>query len=478
MVESAEVPDLGEERVRRAVRRWLEEDEQGRALLAELADDPTAGDALRRRLEIVAPAEVRSYLRMSGGNVEKIISVAKAEQLHVHQDSPSRRALLRLFLTPLSTTVPVGGDEPTVVRVRIQNDDVKEKVVELKVGGWFSDLSEIEGGPRLAVPAGGYVDTRVRIAIPTAFAASLPAGSHPFEAQVIATEAERASAWAESAVALEVLPYQAIQGELHPPVAVCEDWKALWVDYSLAVQNSGNEPAEIKVKAHFDAASMMVETAAGSVSLSLGSTRYLPVHARPLRHNLSLGTQTHSFDLQISTQHGGRYEVSGKLSQPTLFTRSRMWKWGFAGAVVVLAVTAFTFPTSSDFQSRPTGPTSGSIDTSRTVASRTTLTTPLSDPSSVVLAFYQAIDQHEYHTAWALLSARKLGMTYEQFKQGFTRTDSVTVADLKANGATVSVRVVANEDHYSRKSTYAMTYTIKDGLIVEGTVDAEHHEAT
>lgn len=93
-----EIPDLIEERARRAVRRWLLEDQESHALLADLEDDPIGGEiALKERVEQSAPAEVKTYLRMSGGSVEKLVNVAKAEQLHIHNTPSVERPLVRLF---------------------------------------------------------------------------------------------------------------------------------------------------------------------------------------------------------------------------------------------------------------------------------------------------------------------------------------------------------------------------------------------
>jgi hypothetical protein len=96
-------------------------------------------------------------------------------------------------------------------------------------------------------------------------------------------------------------------------------------------------------------------------------------------------------------------------------------------------------------------------------------TTGPAPPDQVVENFYDAINAHDYQTAWALLAGNKLGQTYQQFVAGFARTadDALTVTGV--NGNTVAVELVATQDDGSVR-TYRGTYTVQVGRIIEASI--------
>jgi hypothetical protein len=465
----AEVPDLGEQRARRAVRRWLQEDEESRALLAELEDDPIGEMAFKERLEQSAPAEVKTYLQMSGGSVEKLVSVAKAEQLHIHQSPAAGRPLVRLFLKPLSTKLQVGAADPLVVVARVENHDTLEREAELKITGWFSELSEIDGGRHLVVPAGGYVDTAINVAITPADAVALPAGSHSFNAEVAVKGPEGTLAWEGNKVTLEVLPFQRVHAEFQSATLPCSNWRRQQVEYRLTVQNRGNEPADIQIDADFDDASVEVGPPEGHTHLSLGSQKELPILVRTVRDNFSLKEQVHPFRLYVSTERGDQADLPGELRQPSFFTPGKK----LSLVVLVLSLASFFLPWPSDSTSPPQQPVSRTVTKASAATSAAknvanTATNVRSEPESIVRAFYDAVNHQDYQAAWGLLGTGKLGMTRTEFERNFADTDHVVVDVRRAGATTITVRLIADEAGYQRRSIYEVTYTVRNGLIESG----------
>ncbi len=89
-------------------------------------------------------------------------------------------------------------------------------------------------------------------------------------------------------------------------------------------------------------------------------------------------------------------------------------------------------------------------------------------PRDVVAAYYDAINNRDYATAWSL-GGKNLGGTYDQFVAGFADTahDDVTIDT--ANGAVVHIRLEATQNDGSIRS-YQGTYTVRDGVIVSAHV--------
>jgi eukaryotic-like serine/threonine-protein kinase len=112
-------------------------------------------------------------------------------------------------------------------------------------------------------------------------------------------------------------------------------------------------------------------------------------------------------------------------------------------------------------------PNATSLDTSSsppaTTPPETTAPTP---PEQVVENYYDAINAHDYQTAWALLGGSKPGQTYQQFVAGFSSTvdDALTITGV--NGNIVTIELVATQDDGSIR-TYRGTYTIQGGRIVK-----------
>jgi hypothetical protein len=114
-------------------------------------------------------------------------------------------------------------------------------------------------------------------------------------------------------------------------------------------------------------------------------------------------------------------------------------------------------------------PNATSLDTSPPQTMSPPETTEATPPDQVVENFYDAINAHDYQTAWALLGGNKLGQTYQQFVAGFARTADDALSITGVNGDTVTVELVATQDDGSVR-TYRGTYTVHGGRIVKANI--------
>jgi hypothetical protein len=114
-------------------------------------------------------------------------------------------------------------------------------------------------------------------------------------------------------------------------------------------------------------------------------------------------------------------------------------------------------------------PNATSLNTSPPQATSSPETTEAVSPDQVVENFYDAINAHDYQTAWALLGGNKLGQTYQQFVAGFARTADDALSITGVNGDTVTVELVATQDDGSIR-TYRGTYTVQSGRIIQANI--------
>lgn len=91
-------------------------------------------------------------------------------------------------------------------------------------------------------------------------------------------------------------------------------------------------------------------------------------------------------------------------------------------------------------------------------------------PDAVVLAYFQAINDHNYAEAWRL-GGKNLGQSYGAFVSGFADTESDAVTITETNGDTVSIQLLATHTDGSQQH-YAGTYTVTDGVITSAEVHA------
>ena len=83
----------------------------------------------------------------------------------------------------------------------------------------------------------------------------------------------------------------------------------------------------------------------------------------------------------------------------------------------------------------------------------------------MVTEYYNAINNHDYRTAYRLNSQEQSVESFTTFKQGFagTQHDNLTITGV--TGDTVSFNLTADQSDGSVK-TYQGTYTVQNGKIV------------
>jgi tRNA A-37 threonylcarbamoyl transferase component Bud32 len=92
-----------------------------------------------------------------------------------------------------------------------------------------------------------------------------------------------------------------------------------------------------------------------------------------------------------------------------------------------------------------------------------------SGPASVVRAFFQAINSHDYARAWHLNASSRGLSSYAAFKNGYAQTahDSVTI--MGVSGDVVSVDLAAAQTNGTTKY-FQGSYTVRDGSIVASSI--------
>ncbi len=93
----------------------------------------------------------------------------------------------------------------------------------------------------------------------------------------------------------------------------------------------------------------------------------------------------------------------------------------------------------------------------------------LSSPNSVVSAYYNAVNKHDYATAYRLNEPAQNSKSYAAFKQGFTGTQHVSLTITSVSGDLVSFDLTAGQTDGTVK-TYTGTYTVRNGKIVAASV--------
>lgn len=84
-------------------------------------------------------------------------------------------------------------------------------------------------------------------------------------------------------------------------------------------------------------------------------------------------------------------------------------------------------------------------------------------PDSVVQAYYDAVNAHDYRTAWNL-GGRNFNSTYSGFVAGFAGTAYDDLEILGVSGSTVTVSLVATQTSGEIK-LYSGTYHVSGGMI-------------
>lgn len=102
------------------------------------------------------------------------------------------------------------------------------------------------------------------------------------------------------------------------------------------------------------------------------------------------------------------------------------------------------------------------------VSPRPTESSAVADATSVVRAYFAAINAQDYRRAWDL-GGKNLAGSYAAFADGFGTTAHDTVHILRTDGATVSIRLEATQTDGSLQ-VFEGGYTVRDGVIIAADV--------
>jgi len=94
--------------------------------------------------------------------------------------------------------------------------------------------------------------------------------------------------------------------------------------------------------------------------------------------------------------------------------------------------------------------------------------TPAAEPEAVVTAYFAAINNREYQTAWDL-GGKNLGdPDYDAFVAGYATTERDSISQVSVQGTVVTLVLNALQTDGTSHSYHA-TYTVLDGVITHGT---------
>ena len=95
-------------------------------------------------------------------------------------------------------------------------------------------------------------------------------------------------------------------------------------------------------------------------------------------------------------------------------------------------------------------------------------TTPTAEPEAVVTAYFAAINNRDYQTAWAM-GGKNLGdADYDAFAKGYANTQQDSISQVSVQGTVVQLVLNARQTDGTSRS-YNVTYTVEDGVITHGT---------
>jgi hypothetical protein len=90
------------------------------------------------------------------------------------------------------------------------------------------------------------------------------------------------------------------------------------------------------------------------------------------------------------------------------------------------------------------------------------------DPGATVQRYFDAINGHDFKTAWDL-GGKNLDSSYSSFVAGFAGTEQDTVGVVSVQGTTVSVSLLAQQTDGTQKS-YSGQYTVVAGGITHASI--------
>ncbi|MGW0508349.1 hypothetical protein [Streptomyces olivaceoviridis] len=119
----------------------------------------------------------------------------------------------------------------------------------------------------------------------------------------------------------------------------------------------------------------------------------------------------------------------------------------------------------------PTQPSTDSAAPADTASSPAGTETPeaADSPSGTVTRFFEAINEHDFQTAWDL-GGKNLDASYSSFVSGFATTEQDYVTIRSVQDETVWVDLLARQTDGTQKS-YSGRYTVVDGVITDASMN-------
>jgi len=94
---------------------------------------------------------------------------------------------------------------------------------------------------------------------------------------------------------------------------------------------------------------------------------------------------------------------------------------------------------------------------------------PVASPGTVVTDYYNAINNHDYRTAWRLNAGAHAVESFAAFKAGFAGTQFDTLTVVGVSGDVVTIKLAAQQTDGTVKN-FQGTYTVQNGTIVGSSI--------
>ena len=96
---------------------------------------------------------------------------------------------------------------------------------------------------------------------------------------------------------------------------------------------------------------------------------------------------------------------------------------------------------------------------------------PAASPGTVVTDYFNAINNHDYQTAWRINVHEHAFESFAEFKQGFAETQFDNLTVVSTSGDVVTIRLAADQTDGSVKN-FEGTYTVQNGTIVASSIES------
>jgi hypothetical protein len=155
----------------------------------------------------------------------------------------------------------------------------------------------------------------------------------------------------------------------------------------------------------------------------------------------------------------------------------------FVGGLVVLALAAAAFVVlhlgngllgghstpSQTATTVTTSPSSRSGSPSPTTSSPQQSSAPPATPAAAVTAYFNAINNHQYRTAWNIDQYEHSFKNFTTFRQGFAGTQYDQLTIVSVSGDVVTIQLAAHQTD-GTVNNYSGTYTVQNGVFTRSNI--------